>query len=131
LLPTNQSGVRYQQEPPEGKPEKFAAIPEILSRSWGDCDDLAPWRVAELREAGEKAKIRITWRRNGGRRLHHVVVRRGDGRIEAPLKAAGDVVMLGKHSFHSPSVAAAATAAATSQESQVLETRESNPGPSI
>ena len=29
----------------------------VLSRGWGDCDDLAPWRVAELQEAGEKATI--------------------------------------------------------------------------
>ena len=58
--PLYQSGVRYQQEPPDGKPEEFAAIPMVLSRGWGDCDDLAPWRVAELQEDGEKAKVRVS-----------------------------------------------------------------------
>lgn len=89
VRPLYKSGIRYQQEPPDGKPEEFAAIPVVLSRGWADCDDLAPWRVAELQEAGEQATIRITWRRNGGRRLYHVVVRRGDGRIGDPSKLLG------------------------------------------
>jgi len=61
----------------------------VLSRGWGDCDDLAPYRVAELQEAGEKAKIRITWRRVGKRRTYHVLVRRADGRIEDPSRLLG------------------------------------------
>jgi hypothetical protein len=87
--PLYQSGVRYMQEPADGRPEEFAAIPVVLSRGWGDCDDLAPYRVAELQEAGEKAKIRITWRRVGKRRTYHVLVRRGDGRIEDPSRLLG------------------------------------------
>lgn len=88
--PLYRSGVRYEQEPADGKPEEFAAIPQVLSRGWGDCDDLAPWRVAELQEAGEKASIRITWkRRRGGSRLYHVLVRRADGRIEDPSRILG------------------------------------------
>jgi len=89
VRPLYQSGVRYQQEPDDGRPEEFAAIPVVLSRGWGDCDDLAPWRVAELQEAGEQASIRITWRRYGKRRLYHVLVRRGDGRIEDPSRLLG------------------------------------------
>jgi hypothetical protein len=87
--PLYHSHVRYQPEPEDGMPEEFAAIPKILSRGWGDCDDLAPWRVAELQEAGEAARIRITWRRPGGRRLYHVLVRRADGRIEDPSRLLG------------------------------------------
>jgi len=87
--PLYQSGVRYMQEPEDGKPEEFAAIPVVLSRGWADCDDLAPYRVAELQEAGEKARIRITWRRHGKRRTYHVLVRRGDGRIEDPSRLLG------------------------------------------
>src|SRR6478609_5288489 len=34
--PLYESGVRYMQEPPAGKPEEFAAIPVVLSRGWGD-----------------------------------------------------------------------------------------------
>jgi hypothetical protein len=90
IPPLYRAGVRYQQEPDDGKPEEFAAIPKVLARGWGDCDDLGPWRVAELQEAGEKASIRITWRRRPtGRRLYHVVVRRGDGRIEDPSRLLG------------------------------------------
>jgi hypothetical protein len=87
--PLYRSGVRYRHEPDDGTPEEFAAIPQVLRRGWGDCDDLAPWRVAELREAGEAARIRITWRRPRGRRLYHVLVRRADGRIEDPSKLLG------------------------------------------
>ncbi|HWA70691.1 MAG TPA: hypothetical protein VG937_00080 [Polyangiaceae bacterium] len=88
--PLYTSGVRYKQEPEDGKPEEFASIAKVLERGWGDCDDLAPWRVAELQEAGDGAKIRITWRRRrGGRRLYHVLVRRGDGRIEDPSRLLG------------------------------------------
>jgi hypothetical protein len=83
------SGVRYKNEPDNGV-EEFALIPIILARGWGDCDDLAPWLCAELREAGEKAKIRIQWKRQpDGRKLYHIVVRRGDGRIEDPSALLG------------------------------------------
>jgi hypothetical protein len=88
--PLYRSGVRYKQEPDDGTPEEFAAIPEVLRRGWGDCDDLAPWRVAELQEAGERARVRITWRRRpNGRRLYHVVVRRADGSVEDPSRLLG------------------------------------------
>jgi len=87
--PLYESGVRYMQEPPDGKPEEFAAIPVVLSRGWGDCDDIGCYRVAELQEAGERATIRITWRRVGRRRTYHVLVRRADGRIEDPSRLLG------------------------------------------
>lgn len=87
--PLYRSGVRYQNEPDDGL-EEFACIPIVISRGWGDCDDLAPWRCAELRNAGEKAKIRIQWKRQGsGRKLFHIVVRREDGRIEDPSRILG------------------------------------------
>ena len=87
--PLYKSGVRYREEPDNGV-EEFACVPIILHRGWGDCDDLAPWRCAELREAGEKAKIRIQWKRQGsGRKLFHIVVRRADGKIEDPSLILG------------------------------------------
>lgn len=80
--PLYQAGVRYQEEP-RGKPgivgrpnEEFASIPAILSRGWGDCDDLAPWRCAELRHQGFSAKIRVQWRKFPNGKLFHIVVRR-------------------------------------------------------
>lgn len=68
------------------------------SRIWLDvhnCDDLAPWRTAELQAHGEKAKIRIQWKRpilsNGkkGKKYFHIVVRRENGSIEDPSAKLG------------------------------------------
>jgi hypothetical protein len=88
--PLYKAGVRYREEP-RNTMEEFASIPVVAERRWGDCDDLAPWRVAELRKLGEKAKIRIQWKKNpvNGKRLYHVLVRRADGRIEDPSKLLG------------------------------------------
>lgn len=87
--PLYESGVRYQEEPDDGV-EEFAGIEPVLMRKWGDCDDLAPWRCAELRELGEKAQIRVQWKRQpNGRKLFHIVVRRGDGTIEDPSRILG------------------------------------------
>lgn len=84
-----ESGVRYANEPP-GTIEEFAAIPVMLKRGWGDCDDLAPWRVAELREQGEMARIRIQWKpMRDGRKMFHVLVRRADGSLEDPSALLG------------------------------------------
>jgi len=83
------AGVRYQNEPDNGE-EEFADIPTVLSRGWGDCDDLAPWAVAQYRLRGEKATIRMTWKTlSSGGRLFHVQVRRGDGSIEDPSALLG------------------------------------------
>lgn len=98
--PLYASGVRYQNEPAgqtfNGLPvEEFALIPVVLKRKAGDCDDLAPWRVSELRAKGENAKIRIQWRAKRnldgsiGRKFFHIVVRRGDGSIEDPSAILG------------------------------------------
>lgn len=93
IPPLYATGVRYKEEP-EGTIEEFAAVPAVLERKWGDCDDLAPWRCAELRNAGEKAKIRLQWKMLGitraqwlmgrtGQKLYHVVVRRERGAVKA------------------------------------------------
>ena len=87
-----ESGVRYREEPwnaQGARVEEFADIPTILGRKWGDCDDLAPYRIAELRAQGEPAKVRITWKMLPGGRLFHVVVRRGNGAIEDPSRILG------------------------------------------
>ena len=60
-----------------------------------NCDDLAPWRVSELQAHGEKAKIRIQWKRNTlsngskGKKYFHIVVRRQSGAIEDPSAKLG------------------------------------------
>jgi hypothetical protein len=87
--PLYKAGVRYENEPDNGI-EEFACIEPVLKRGWGDCDDLAPWLCAELRNQGENAKIRIQWKRQpSGRKLFHIVVRRGDGTIEDPSRILG------------------------------------------
>ena len=106
--PLYQAGVHYDNEPSDflchidGKTERvedFASVPTILKRGWGDCDDLAPWRCAELRNSGEKASIRIQWKTYAQRmslmalgrpfKLYHIVVRRQDGSVEDPSKILG------------------------------------------
>lgn len=98
--PLYSAGVRYENEPTwtfQGEPvEEFASIPIVIERGWGDCDDLAPWRCAELRlKAKEPAKIRIQWQRpllpdgSRGRKYFHIVVRRADSSIEDPSAKLG------------------------------------------
>lgn len=84
-----ESGVRYRLEPPGV--EDFTDLVVLMRRGWGDCAQLVAWRVAELRVAGEKATIRVTWVRNpdNGKRMFHIQVRREDGRIEDPSTRLG------------------------------------------
>ncbi len=105
------SGVRYRPEPWGPGVEEFADALTVLRRGWGDCDDLSPWRTAELQEQGDaKADSKISWKtrckncgakvnnkdapcpRCGSRRFNrvfHVVTRRGDGRVEDPSQYLG------------------------------------------
>lgn len=79
--PLYSSGVRYKEEPLSWDNEHFDSIPVVLERKWGDCDDLAPWRAAELRFTGEDrgASIMIKWKKlPDGKRLYHIVVRRSN-----------------------------------------------------
>lgn len=91
--------------------EEFADGLTVLRRGWGDCDDLAPWRAAELQEAGDTAAdCKISWKvrcqncaarvldrskpchQCGSRRrfrVFHVTTRRGDGRVEDPSQYLG------------------------------------------
>lgn len=73
------SGVEYEREP-WSTHEEFADMATVFRRGWGDCDDLAAWRTAELQEAGEEADIHIYWRprnKKTGQLTMHVEVRRG------------------------------------------------------
>jgi hypothetical protein len=85
--PLYSSGIRYRMEP-DGV-EDFTDYEVILRRGWGDCAQLVAARVAELREQGEPAGVRLTWQARNGRRLFHVQVRRADGRIEDPSVLLG------------------------------------------
>lgn len=75
--PIYSAGVRYIREP-EGQ-EEWLDIGEIRRRGGGDCEELAAWRVAELREKGIDA--RPAWRHRRVRApsgrlcsLYHIIV---------------------------------------------------------
>lgn len=73
-----------------GSGEHFRDIPRILENGGGDCDNVASWRVAELRELGIPAKPYITWRtRADGGVTYHVIVLHADGSSEDPSLLLG------------------------------------------
>ena len=55
-----------------------------------NCEDLACWRIAELRvRHNENARPHITAKKIGNFTLFHIMVRRGDGSIEDPSRILG------------------------------------------
>lgn len=89
IPPLYKSGVVYQNEAP-GRPDQLVDIPVIMARGWGDCWMLSAWRVAELREQGERARLKVKRKRlRNGKRVFHVLVRRGSGKPEDPSKILG------------------------------------------
>lgn len=90
-----QAGLAYQAE--EIGHDDWRDIPAVLAHKGGDCEDLACYRVAELRvRHGELgAKPRVTSRqiqspKYGEFTLYHITVLRGDGvTVEDPSLALG------------------------------------------
>ena len=78
--------VEWRPEPPGD--EHFDLPSTMLKRGWGDCDDLAPYHAASLRASGADPGARAIVKKSGPQRWH-AVVRRSDGSIEDPSKAAG------------------------------------------
>ena len=71
--PLYESGVRYQRE--DGT-EEWLDIPTIIEAGWGDCEDLACWRVAELRKQGHRAGPYVRFRNIDGVFHYHALVMR-------------------------------------------------------
>lgn len=69
--PLFQSGVHYEREVGT---ENWLDIPSIIEAGWGDCEDLACWRVAELRRKGIHASPYVKFRRVGGAYHFHALV---------------------------------------------------------
>jgi hypothetical protein len=71
--------------------EDWQDIPTTLQRGWGDCEDLACWRCAELRVTeGIHATHFIVWRdKKSGAAIYHALVKHPDGTIEDPSRARG------------------------------------------
>jgi hypothetical protein len=73
-----ESGVVYKTQP-HGC-ERFRTVPEVIAAGSGDCDQLAPWRAAELRvRHGVKALPEVRRMAVG---LWHVYVRLPNGAVE-------------------------------------------------
>ena len=100
LPPLYDADVVFKREPWRKGIEEFADALTVFRRGWGDCDDLCPYRVAELQERGckrwglprdPKAGFRLYWRydERGRPRLYHVQVRHGNGFIEDPSRYLG------------------------------------------
>lgn len=82
----HRSGVRYRREP-RGR-ENWQSIPDMLRRGFGDCEDLAAWRIAEIRVHGGHAVPYILSKGNA----YHVKVLRNDGIsrvVEDPSRELG------------------------------------------
>jgi hypothetical protein len=85
------AGVVYRREPlcrtdgVEHICEEFLTAHEVYARGAGDCDDLGPWRAAELRLQGDNAQALPRPSAAGW----HIVVRRADGSYDDPSARLG------------------------------------------
>lgn len=84
LPPLYGGTIRYVREP-VGR-ERWQTADETAARGEGDCEDLAAYRVAELRHRGIDATILIRVVRP---ELWHVLVQWPDGRTEDPSAKLG------------------------------------------
>ena len=90
--PLYKAGVVYLAEP-DGVDE-WQDIPDTLDRRSGDCEDLACYRVAELRLWGVAAKPFVSVQilpdsRGKPVTTYHITVRHPDGQIEDPSRILG------------------------------------------
>lgn len=86
-IPRLYSGhIRYEREPP-GQ-ERWQTAYETARRGFGDCEDLASYRLAELYffDGEDGARIKVL---KISPVLRHVVVLRANGQIEDPSKLLG------------------------------------------
>lgn len=97
------SGVVYK---PERNTEIWQDIPTIIKAGFGDCEDLACWRAAELKYAGIAARPYIKWRLLPNKKtwMYHAVVRLPNTKIEDPSLALGmsDHPVVSKPVFTTP-----------------------------
>lgn len=84
------SGVRYKDDA-YGEIDHWKDIPSVLAAGAGDCDDLVPWRIAELWQAGYKQARSVAHlqRDNDGNTLFHAYVRVDANHTEDPSERLG------------------------------------------
>jgi hypothetical protein len=80
------NGIKWRPEPPGD--ERFDHAGIVMSRGWGDCDDLAPYKAASDRVTGKDRNAQAIVQRSGPA-LWHAVEQRGDGSIDDPSAMAG------------------------------------------
>ncbi len=82
--PLYKSGVTY------GRTRVWDSTPDLYARGFGDCKSLTATRVAELRQAGERAKPVFRFMRNPqtGQKDFHILVQRPSG-FEDPSRKLG------------------------------------------
>lgn len=85
-----QSGVRYRDDS-YTKFDEWCDIPTTLARGWGDCDDLVPWRIAELWRDGVRnaTGMAIAQKLSNGSILFHALIKFGNGQTEDPSRLLG------------------------------------------
>ena len=81
-----EQGAQWRPEPPGQEHFDNGAI--LAQRGWGDCDDWAPLHAASLRKTKEDpgAKAEVV---RSGPNMWHAIVKRSNGKIDDPSKAAG------------------------------------------
>lgn len=86
--PLYESGVVYRRERQHTLPglERVQSAEETYLIGYGDCDDLAPWRAAELQLRGVKARAEVVRSPGIG---YHVIVVYPSGRVEDPSARLG------------------------------------------
>lgn len=85
------SGIRYCDDGCT-RYDEWCDIPTVLSRGCGDCDDLVPWRLAELWRQGmhDAEAHAIEQRLPNGDTLFHLLIRfSGTSRTEDPSERLG------------------------------------------
>jgi hypothetical protein len=89
-----ESGVRYEEEP--ANRDEWQDIPDTIARRTGDCEDLASWRVAELRVRGGEPQathaITVAELPNASGETvttYHIRVLHEDGSVEDPSRKLG------------------------------------------
>lgn len=80
--------VRYEREPLPA--ECWKAIRYLIADGFGDCEDLACARAAELTvHSNINARPAFSYRKIGNLSIYHIVVKLPDGTIEDPSKRLG------------------------------------------
>lgn len=85
IPPLYKAGVHWQPDGAKGKPaETWDTLAIVMRRGYGDCEDLAAWRAAELRFCrGIRARAVVRKSRTPGV-AWHCIVQLPDGTLEDP-----------------------------------------------